>query len=182
MHPTLVCFSTLTLTLALTAAGPLSAQPIDTRFTDLDAPGAAPGVLPTAELGRIPPGLRQAADSTSETSGSPFWGMAIASTIGGGTGVFLGWLAGGAVGDELSTPFLTGAVGTTVGASLAVAIAGSDHGVRPIEALFSGVSGFGAGIATAALLNDRTSGALLVPGFVMAQGLTAATVGWLFAD
>ena len=123
----------------------------------------------------------QRADSTSKSSGSPFLRMAISSTIGGGTGMLLGGLAGGAVG-RYPLPFLTAAIGTGVGTSLGIAIAGSDDGVNLLEAAFSGLGGFGGGIAVAELLNNRVSGGTVVVGFVVVQGLTAATLGSLFAD
>lgn len=173
MRSILVLFSMLILALGLTADSPLSAQRIDTRFSAADL-GARTAVVT----------FPQRADSLSESSVPPFWSMAIASTIGGGTGMLLGGLAGEAVGAyaDLSDLLFWGAIGTTVGTFLGVGIAGSDHGVNPFEALFSGVWGFAGGVAMANLLDDRTSGVVLVGGFITAQALTAATVGWLFAD
>ena len=197
MHPALVRISLLTVALEVTAASPSAAQRIDTRFTATDPIPRQDSVLPVEPLELRPDGegsfratLRGArtadanslllADSTSESSRSPFRSMAIASTIGGGTGMFLGGLAGAAVGDELFFPVFTGAIGITVGSSLGVGLAGSDHGVNPLEAAFSGAVGFGAGIVAGEVLG--WDGQAAVAGFVLVQGLTAATLGWLFTD
>ena len=132
MHPALARISLLTVALVLAAASPAAAQRIDTRFTATESIPRQDSVIPVEPLEIRPDeedrfqapllGARtaepisiQLADSTSEQSHSPFWSMAIASTIGGGTGMLLGGLAGGKMGDELDDVLHAGTVGTTLG-------------------------------------------------------------------
>lgn len=184
MRASFVCIAVLTLTVVPASASPVSAQRIDTRFSDLGGEVELSG-LPTRDPGAIVSTV-QVADSTPGPSSPSLTGMTLASSLGSLTGAVAGLLLGirsyDAESDLDTEGYLAAttfaALGSVPGSSLGAWIVGRDEGVGFGAALGGGFLGLVGGIA----LELATGGATFPGAFVVGQGFTTALVARAFAD